>query len=55
MRFCAKSGIDAARRWLKEQHEQISRDCGGCLEVFEQRFVVAGEERIPFPSGLLRR
>jgi len=40
-------GIGAARRWVKEQYEQISADCGGCLEVFEQRFVVSGERRIP--------
>jgi len=40
-------GIGAARRWLKEQYEQIAADCGGCLEVVEQRFVVSGERRIP--------
>lgn len=27
-------GIGAARRWLKEEFERISADCGGCLEVF---------------------
>ena len=40
-------GIGAARRWVKEQYEQISAACGGCLEVFEQRFEVSGENRIP--------
>ena len=46
-------GIGAARRWLREQYEEVSRDCGGCLEVFEQRFVVAGEERIPDSTTLV--
>jgi hypothetical protein len=40
-------GIGAARRWLKDQYEQIAADCGGCLEVVEQRFTVGGEGRIP--------
>ena len=36
-------GIGAARRWIKQEFEKISADCGGCLEVFEQRsFVKAG-------------
>ncbi|HET7570493.1 MAG TPA: M28 family metallopeptidase [Gammaproteobacteria bacterium] len=26
-------GIGAARRWVKQQFEQISKQCGGCLEV----------------------
>ena len=40
-------GIGAARRWVKDQYEQIAADCGGCLEIVEQRFVVGGEDRIP--------
>lgn len=27
-------GIGAARRWIKAQFDSISRECGGCLEVF---------------------
>ncbi|HEX7117825.1 MAG TPA: M28 family metallopeptidase [Longimicrobiales bacterium] len=27
-------GIGAARRWIHAQFEQISAECGGCLEVF---------------------
>ena len=46
-------GIGAARRWLKAQYEAVSRDCGGCLEIIEQRFVVAGEERIPDSTVLV--
>ena len=44
-------GIGAARRWLKEEFERISADCGGCLEVFYVRDYVGGEEgsRIPDP------
>ncbi|EDQ00820.1 Probable aminopeptidase fused to fibronectin type 3 domain [Shewanella benthica KT99] len=26
-------GIGAARRWIKNEFERISTDCGGCLEV----------------------
>ena len=42
-------GIGAARRWIKAEFDRISRDCGGCLDVFYQRNLVkAGENnRIP--------
>ncbi len=40
-------GIGAARRWIESEFRQISADCGGCLEVGTQRFVVSGEDRIP--------
>ncbi len=46
-------GIGAARRWVKDQYEQIGADCGGCLEVVEQRFVVSGERRIPDPTTVV--
>lgn len=46
----ATRGIGAARRWFRAQLEQISRDCGGCLEVVEQRTTVSGERRIPTPT-----
>lgn len=36
-------GIGAARRWIKEEFEKISRECGGCLEVHEQRTLVEGD------------
>ncbi len=41
-------GIGAARRWIKSEFERISRQCGGCLTVFEQRTLVPGnpESRI---------
>jgi hypothetical protein len=40
-------GIGVARRWIEKEFDNISAECGGCLEVETQRFVVAGEERIP--------
>lgn len=42
-------GIGAARRWIKAQFDQVSRECGGCLEVYYQRELVKGGEgsRIP--------
>ena len=30
-------GIGAARRWIKKEFEQVSSQCGGCLEVSFQR------------------
>ena len=33
-------GIGAARRWIKSEFNQISSDCGDCLEVFYQRDLV---------------
>ncbi len=40
-------GIGAARRWIKAQFDEISADCGGCLEVFYQRSLVPASRRIP--------
>lgn len=36
-------GIGAARRWIKQEFERISAQCGGCLEVHEQRTLVEGD------------
>lgn len=36
-------GIGAARRWIKSEFEKISENCGGCLEVREQRTLVEGD------------
>ncbi len=30
-------GIGAARRWIKSEFDQISKNCNGCLEVFYQK------------------
>ncbi|MBJ2136190.1 M28 family metallopeptidase [Paraglaciecola chathamensis] len=40
-------GIGAARRWIKNEFEQISQACGGCLEVYFQSKTINGETRIP--------
>jgi Zn-dependent M28 family amino/carboxypeptidase len=36
-------GIGAARRWVKSRFEEISKDCGGCLEVVTPSKVFTGE------------
>jgi hypothetical protein len=46
-------GIGAARRWIQSQFEEISRDCGTCLEVRLQTLKVEGEERIPGPTDIV--
>ena len=42
-------GIGAARRWIKDEFETISKDCNNCLDVFYQKdFVKAeGNDRVP--------
>lgn len=42
-------GIGAARRWIKREFDQISAQCGGCLEVYYQSATISGEKRIPNP------
>ncbi len=46
-------GIGAAREWLKAEFEAISKDCGGCLEVYTQSEVFSGEQRIPNPTEIV--
>ncbi|MEM9208317.1 MAG: M28 family metallopeptidase [Pseudomonadota bacterium] len=40
-------GIGAARRWIADEFERISADCGGCLEVVTVADTVLGVRRIP--------
>ncbi|HEX2203765.1 MAG TPA: M28 family metallopeptidase [Longimicrobium sp.] len=42
-------GIGAARRWIHDEFQRISRECGGCLEVMYQSDIVKGgtHPRIP--------
>ncbi len=42
-------GIGAARRWIFSEFEQISKQCGGCLEVLYVSDTVKSEKRIPDP------
>ena len=48
----SKRGIGAARRWIKAEFENISKACGGCLEVLEVSDTVAGP-RIPQPAEVV--
>ncbi len=41
-----KRGIGAARRWVQGRFQQLSKDCGGCLEVITPSQVFSGE-RMP--------
>ncbi|MFI2744125.1 M28 family peptidase [Zhouia sp. PK063] len=45
-------GIGAARRWIKQEFDEISKDCKGCLNVFYQKDLVKPEDggRIPFET-----
>lgn len=51
-------GIDAAADWLAGQFEQISRQCGGCLQVHRDTFVAdpasgaKWAKRIPRPTQI---
>ena len=42
-------GIGAARRWIKSEFENISKDCNNCLEVKYHRGLIKAEDsrRIP--------
>lgn len=47
-----KRGIGAARRWVKSRFEQISKACGGCIEVVTPSQVFTGK-RIPQPTEVM--
>jgi hypothetical protein len=46
------TGIGAARRWIKAEFEAISKECGGCLEVFTIADTVSGT-RVPDPHEIV--
>lgn len=46
-------GVGAARRWIRNQFEQISAACGGCLEIRVLGDTVSGEDRIPQPHEIV--
>lgn len=46
-------GIGAARRWIFEEFERISAECGGCLEVIYVSDTISGETRIPEPTDVV--
>ncbi len=43
-------GIGAARRWIKSEFTQISKDCKGCLEVRYLRNTVKGDPKTRIPK-----
>ncbi|MDG1438893.1 MAG: M28 family metallopeptidase, partial [Emcibacteraceae bacterium] len=45
-------GIGAARRWIFDEFEKISADCGGCLDVMYISDTVTGN-RIPEPTEVV--
>ncbi|WMI64510.1 M28 family metallopeptidase [Aestuariibaculum sp. YM273] len=48
-------GIGAARRWIKQEFENISKGCDDCLEVFYQKDFVtkAGNSRVPHDAWVV--
>ena len=46
-------GIGAARRWIHDEFERISAECGGCLEVMYVSDTISGERRIPEPAEVV--
>jgi hypothetical protein len=45
-------GIGAARDWIYSQFQEISKDCGGCLDVQKQAFTQPKAARVPEPTTL---
>ncbi len=45
-------GINAAGDWIAAQFEQISKECGGCLDVRRDSFIQPAGERIPQPTPI---
>jgi len=46
-------GIGAARRWIFDEFEKISAECGGCLEVIYVSDTIEGKRRIPEPTEVV--
>lgn len=49
------TGIGAARRWIKSEFEDISKDCNNCLNVFYQKDFVTkeGNRRVPHDAWVV--
>jgi hypothetical protein len=45
-------GVSAAADWVAGQFDQISKDCGGCLEVHRDTFTEPVADRIPQPTTI---
>ncbi len=48
-------GIGAARRWIKQEFETISKNCNTCLEIFYQKNFVTkeGNSRVPHDAWVV--
>ncbi len=48
-------GIGAARRWIKNEFESISKDCNNCLTIFYQKDFVTkkGNRRVPHDAWVV--
>lgn len=48
-------GIGAARRWIKSEFENISKNCSNCLNVFYQKNLVKaeGNDRVPTDTWIV--
>ena len=48
-------GIGAARRWIKSEFQNISKDCNNCLSVFYQKDLVTkkGNNRVPHDAWVV--
>ena len=46
-------GIGAARAWIKEEFERISKECGDCLEVQTDEFTQPVSDRIDRPTEIV--
>lgn len=47
-----KRGIGAAATWIFDEFTEISKDCGGCLDVQRQSFIQEKGRRIPEPTRI---
>jgi len=45
-------GVTAAADWIFAQFEQISTQCGGCLEVHRDTFTEVPSDRVPKPTTI---
>jgi hypothetical protein len=45
-------GVTAAADWIASQFEEISKQCGGCLEVKRDTFTNPAADRIPKPTTI---
>lgn len=47
-----KRGVGAARDWIYDEFQNISKECGGCLVVEKQTFTQEKATRVPQPTEI---